>query len=177
MPPFARRLASSVPAPSPFVPVASGVFRTEQRSRPPTARPIPTPDTIAASVMRALAFPSLAVLLAPSCGLPVRAASRPTAAPSDDQGFSFALRLNAWLGDLGDLEQGLVPLYLSPWLPPVAHAIVPIASPGWCAGQLLVPVRALTRASLHALRDRAFELALAVEEADRAWCLAQLAPG
>jgi hypothetical protein len=107
--------------------------------------------------------------------LPVRAASRPVGAPSDDHGFSLALRLNAWLADLGDAEQGLVPTFLAPWLRPVAHAIVPIASPGWCAGHLLVPVQALTRTSLYTLRDRAFELALAVEEADRAWTIAQLA--
>lgn len=174
MSPFARRRESSLPTPSPSVPAASGVFLAGRRSKPPTSRPIPTPDSIAASVLRALALPSIAVLLAPSCGLPVRAASRPVGAPSDDQGFSFALRLNAWLGDLGDVEHGVTPAFLSPWLRPVAHAIVPIASPGWCAGQLLVPAKALTRASLYTLRDRAFELALAVEEADRAWTLAQL---
>jgi hypothetical protein len=174
MSPFARRRASSLPAPSPSVPVASGVFLAGQRSRPPTSRPIPTPDSIAASVLRALALPAIAVLLAPSCGLPVRATSRPIGAPTDDQGFSLALRLHAWLGDLGDAEHGIAPTFLAPWLRPVVHAIVPIASPGWCAGHLLVPAKALTRASLYTLRDRAFELALSVEEADRAWSIAQL---
>jgi hypothetical protein len=178
MPSNARQRASSVapPAPSPSIPLSSGVFKVGRRSGPPTTRPIPTAESIAASLVRGLELPAASVLLAPSCGLPVRAASRPSPA-FDDQGFSFALRLHAWLIDLGETTIAEAPTYLAPWLAPVPHAIVAMATPGWCAGWILAPVRALTRDSLRQLRDRAFELALSMEESDRAWALAQLASG
>jgi hypothetical protein len=127
-------------------------------------------------VQRTFELPAVAVLLAPSCGLPARAASRPFAAPVEDQGSILAVRLNAWLEGLGETPHAEPPRDLAPWLAPVAHAIVPLATPGWCAGQLLVPMRTLTRASLYELRDRAFDLALSIEEADRAWTIAHLAP-
>lgn len=170
----ARKRASTPPAPSPSVPLSSGVFLVGRRSGPPTARPAPTADSIANGLARTLELRALGVLLAPSCGLPVRAASRPMPASSEDQGFSFALRLHAWLLDLGEAPQAVVPSFLAPWLAPIPHAIVPMASPGWCAGWIVAPVRTLARPSLLKLRDRAFELALSIEEADRAWSLAQL---
>ncbi len=111
-----------------------------------------------------------AVVVEPCCGRPLRAALActgtsqvPTTAPG------LAARLALWTRHIAAPHTTPVPSLLRAWLPVGTALVVPMAAPAWRAGALIVADVSAPPGRLVTLRAVAAELAVDLEQADRAW--------
>lgn len=141
---------------------SSGVYlRADKVEAPPTAESI-------ADDVRALVGEGedgqVLVLVAARAGCPPRACARPVVR-QDEAGYPLALRLVSWVGALDHVAIATVPRFIEPWMPKRTALVVPMRSPAWLAGAIVVGRAAL--AHLDALQSLAAELAVRLEGVDR----------
>lgn len=142
---------------------ASGVYGTDPYSA----------DSIAQRAREIVPRGAIAVLLAPAVGRGPVCASIGHA-PVEDLGFSLALRLAAWLQPVQDSGPIDVPAYVKDWFPVSRVAVVPMRTPCWTAGWMVVSLEQLTRTRVRDLEELGAEAAVAIETADRRSRLATL---
>jgi hypothetical protein len=107
----------------------------------------------------------VAVLLYASAGRPPEAAAYPPRPRRLDGGYSLTMRLSSWAHAFARGAAVDVPAYLIQWFPCRSVIVVPISTPHWDAGVLVIPRSAARHAE--AIRSLACDLALRLELADR----------
>jgi len=73
----------------------------------------------------------------------------------------------AWLAGIDKVRAPVVPEYLKAWIPLERALVVPMYTPVWQAGFLIVEPCAATRTRLRKLTQIAVQFALEIETADR----------
>jgi hypothetical protein len=110
---------------------------------------------------------AIGVLVKTSCGRPLRAHFDPSPTVGDDDSFSVELRMAAWLAGISKVRVPIVPEYLKRWIPLERAMVIPMYTPVWQAGFLIVEPSMVNRERLQELTEIAVDFALELETADR----------
>lgn len=143
---------------------SSGVYAR----RPPPALLAPSASAVVRAVRARIGEGSVVAAYlsaSPRHGL---SASVAPSARVGDLGSPLAMRLASWTCTLEDGCIADVPTYLAPWLGGARRAlVVPLQTPIWRAGAIVVAAARFDRAALHDLEQYALDVALQIEGANR----------
>ena len=149
----------------------SGVHR--RISIPP---PAPTVVEIARELHAIVPDCLSVVVLECSCGLDARAVVTRADGRIIDVPAGVPMQLLDWAGRASKSNLLAVPSRLRSWLPIGSAAVVPIATPAWSAGGVVLPSGPLLMSRWASLRAFAAEVALRLERADRRMLCASAPP-
>ncbi len=124
-----------------------------------------TPDVALDELHAITGDEPVAVLFFASAGRPPEAAAYPPRPRRFDGGYSLTHRLSSWAHGFSRGSVASVPAYLTPWFPCGSVIVVPISTPDWDAGVLIVSRKCAVFAT--EIRSLACDLALRLELADR----------
>ena len=131
----------------------------------PRALPALTPSHVLAELREITGKETVAVLLFPTAGKAPDAASYPTLPRRLEQSYPLTHRLTSWVHGVARSCVVDVPAYLTAWFPHDRVVVVPISTPEWEAGVLVV-TRACAKRAME-IRSLAADLALRLEREDR----------
>lgn len=124
-----------------------------------------TPEVGLAELREITGDEPAAVLFFASVGRPPASAAYPLRPSRLDQGYSLTHRLTSWLHSFTRSSAVDVPMYLSAWFPCDRVVVIPLSTPDWDAGALVVTRACALRAA--EIRSLAADLALRLEQEDR----------
>lgn len=109
----------------------------------------------------------VAMVLEPCAGHDVRAGISRACRSGVDTGPSLPANLRAWVKSVEEPSIIPVPMLLQHWLPIGTAMVLPMFTPAWRAGAVIVSATWATQSRLGPLRSLAAEVALKLEEAHR----------
>jgi len=138
----------------------------EHRTSGVYAKPSPpSPVTALAELREITGDQPVAVLFFATAGRAPEAAAFPSRPRRVEAGYSLTHRLTSWTHGFTRSALAEVPAYLAPWFPSAHAIVVPIFTPDWEAGVLVLSPGCADRAP--EIRALAADLALRLEQADR----------
>jgi len=131
----------------------------------PRALPALSPSRALAELREITGEETVAVLFFPTAGRPPDSASYPARPKRLEQSYPLTHRLTSWVHTVARSCVVDVPAYLTGWFPHDRVVVVPISTPDWDAGVLVV-TRACAKHATE-IRSLAADLALRLEHEDR----------